>query len=37
MEYSAKIDHDNVPISHGNTTMDLTSKYNHKLFLCIRK
>lgn len=26
MEYSTKLDHDNVPISHGNTSNDQTGK-----------
>jgi hypothetical protein len=32
MEYSTKIDHDDVTISHGNTTIDQTGKY-HSLFV----
>ncbi len=32
MEYSTKIDHDNVPISHGNTTIDQTGRYNCLIF-----
>jgi hypothetical protein len=28
MDQSIKLDHDNVPISHGNTTLDQTGRYD---------